>query len=64
MPASLKSATSYSPMASTIDWSGVRPIYKKLGTEFHVLTSAFGIEIDTISRSFDHNYRLRRPHYR
>jgi len=38
--------TSSSTLTMTIDWSGVRPIYKKLGKEFHVLTNAFEIKID------------------
>ncbi len=52
MTISLDSTPSHPYVISKIDWSGVRPIYKKLGTEFHVLTSAFGIEIDT--RTQDH----------
>ena len=36
-------------------WKGVRPIYKKLSDEFHLLTSAFNIEIEPHVKShLDH----------
>lgn len=38
-----------------IDWEGVRPIYKKLSDEFHVLLSAFDVTIDETTKLYlDH----------
>jgi len=38
-----------------VDWNGVRPIYKKLSEEFHILLSAFDISIDETSKIYlDH----------
>jgi len=36
-------------------WEGVRPIYKKLSTEFHVLTDPYGLHIDDQTKEYlDH----------
>ena len=38
-----------------IDWDSIRPIYKKLSDELHVLTSSYGIEISPeIKMHLDH----------
>jgi len=38
-----------------VNWKGVRPIYKKLSDEFHVLLSAFDITIDDTTKIYlDH----------
>lgn len=33
-----------------IDWTSVRPVYRRMHTEFRLLTSAFGIEVDKETR--------------